>query len=87
MIYQKLVLDSSTANHPDTVQIICLMFPGAEELLVHLRHRNPEGHRTNTKYDVPFTHKEAFIEELLVAAVERCHGASHMLQCVYQRFD
>ena len=48
MIYQELVLDSSTANHPDTVQIICTMFHGAEGLVAHLRHRNPEGQRTNT---------------------------------------
>ena len=39
MIY--LVLDSSTASHPDTIQIICAMFLGPEGLVANLRHLNP----------------------------------------------
>ena len=41
MSYQELVLDSSTASHPDTVQRICAAFRSAEGLVADLRHCNP----------------------------------------------
>ena len=56
MIYQKLVLDSSFANHPVTVQRIRAMFLGAEGLVADLQHLNPR--RLKNKYDVFFTHMD-----------------------------
>ena len=38
MIYQELVLDSSTTNHPDTVQGIRAMLLGAKGLVTDLWH-------------------------------------------------
>ena len=61
MIYQELVLDSSTANHPDTVQRNCSMFLGAKGLVANFRHLNPG--RPGDKYKVFFTQMEALIKE------------------------
>ena len=65
MIYQELVLDSSTASHPDTVQRIRAIFLGAEGLVANLRHLNPG--RPGNKYDAFFTHMAVLIEESLVS--------------------
>ena len=48
MMYQELLLDSSTASHPDTVQRIRTMFLGTEGLVPDLRELNPEGQGINT---------------------------------------
>ena len=80
MIYQELVLDSSTASHQDTVQRIRAMFLGAEELVADLQHLNTGS--PGNKYDVFFSHVEVLIEESLVAADDRHHGASHLSQWV-----
>ena len=71
MIYQELVLDSSTASHSGTVQRIHT-FLGAERLVADLQHLNSG--RPGNKYHVFFTHMEELIEESLVAADERRHG-------------
>ena len=76
MIYQELVLDSSTASHLDTVQRIWGMFLGTEGLVAELLHLNPG--RPGNKYHMFFDHMEALIEESLVTANDHCHGASHM---------
>ena len=80
MIYQELVLDSSTASHPDTVERICIMFLGAEGLVVDLWHYNAG--RLGNKYNMLFTHMEAVVKESLAVANDCCHGASHMSQWV-----
>ena len=54
MIYQELVLDSSTASHPDTVERICRMFLGAEGLVVDLWHHNAG--RLGNKCHVIYSH-------------------------------
>ena len=41
MSYQELVLDSSTASHPDTIQRIFAAFRSAEGLVADLWHCNP----------------------------------------------
>ena len=61
MIYEELVLDSSTANHPDTVQRNCAVFLGAEGLVANFRHLNPG--RLGNKYKVFFTQMKALIKE------------------------
>ena len=52
------------------------MFLDAEGLVTDLRHLNPE--KPENKYNVLFTDMKELIEELLVAADDRRHGASHM---------
>ena len=79
-IYQELVLNSSTASHPDAAQTIRVMFCGTEGLETDLCHLNPG--RPGNKHDMFFTHTEALIEESLVTADDRRHCASHMFQWV-----
>ena len=80
MIYQELVLNSSTASHPDAAQTIRAMFFGTEGLETDLCHLNPG--RPGNKHDMFFTHTEALIEESFVTADDRRHCASHMFQWV-----
>ena len=61
MIYQELVLDSSTANHRETAQRNCAMFLGVEGLVANFRHLNPG--RPGIKYKVFFTQMETLIRE------------------------
>ena len=78
VIYQELALDSSVTNHPTTSQRIRAMFLGAEGLIADLRHLNPG--RPGNNFDPFFEQMKNLIEESLVAADDRRHGASHMSQ-------
>ena len=84
IIYQELVLNSSTASHPDTVHEFAQCFLLLKDLWLICGILVLEGQGGNTPCSLLrcrfFTH--TLIEESLIAADDRRHGASHLSQWV-----
>ena len=84
IIYQELVLNSSTASHPDTVHEFAQCFLLLKDLWLICGILVLEGQGGNTPCSLLrcrfFTH--TLIEESLIAADDRRHSASHLSQWV-----